>query len=100
MVRLLGGLVLYVTTLYCGSLARTGRGRGREGAGLYPELAVLGFSEGASAALLSLVGRQTALLPSYEFARQELAARGTPLSQGGPPPGPHAGRPGADDTYP
>lgn len=72
-------MVLYVATLYCGPAARTGRGRGKEGAGLYPELAVLGFSEGASPALLSLVGRQTALLPSYEVARQELATRGTPL---------------------
>jgi hypothetical protein len=79
MVRLLGGLVLYLSTLYCGPSGRTGRGRGREGAGLYPELAVLGFNEGASAALVSLVGRQCALLPSYEMARQELAARGTPL---------------------
>jgi hypothetical protein len=29
--------------------------------------------------LVSLVGRQCALLPSYQIARQELAARGTPL---------------------
>lgn len=77
--RLLGGLVLYVATLYCGPAARTGKGRGQEGAGLYPELAAFGFSEGASPALLGLVGRQCALLPSYETARQELAARGTPL---------------------
>ena len=42
--------------------------------------AVLGFSEGSSAALVSLVGRQCALLPSYEMARRELAARGTPLN--------------------
>lgn len=54
MVRLLGGLVLYLSTLYCGPAARTGQGRGREGGGLYPELAVLGFNEGASAALISL----------------------------------------------
>jgi hypothetical protein len=79
MVRLLGGLVLYLSTLYCGPAARTGRGRGREGGGLYPELAVLGFNEGASAALISLVGRQCALLPSYELARQEVAAQGTTL---------------------
>jgi hypothetical protein len=78
-VRLLGGLVLYLSTLYCGPAARTGQGRGKEGAGLYPELVVFGFSEGASPALLGLVGRQCALLPSYEVARQELAARGTPL---------------------
>jgi hypothetical protein len=42
-------------------------------------LAVFGFSEGSSPALVSCVGRQGALLPSYEIARQELAARGTPL---------------------
>src|SRR5436190_455331 len=77
--RLLGGLILFVSTLYCGPRKRTGKGRGREGTGLYPELAVLGFSEGSSAALVSLVGRQCALLPSYEIARRELAARGTPL---------------------
>jgi len=42
-------------------------------------LAVLGFSEGSSPALVSCVARQCALLPSYEIARQELAARGMPL---------------------
>lgn len=77
--RLLGGLLLYLTTLYCGPLARTGKGRGREGTGLYPELSALGVSEGSSPALVSLVGRQCALLPSYQIAQQELAARGTTL---------------------
>lgn len=77
--RLLGGLILFVSTLYCGPRRRTAKGRGREGTGLYPELAVLGFAEGNSAALVSLIGRQCALLPSYEMARRELAARGTPL---------------------
>ena len=42
-------------------------------------MAVLGFSEGSSPALVSCVARQCALLPSYEIARQELAARGMPL---------------------
>jgi hypothetical protein len=67
-------------TLYCGPLTRTGKGRGREGAGLYPELAALGISEGSSPALLSLVGRQCALLPSYQIAQRELAERGTALN--------------------
>lgn len=80
MVRLLGGLVIYLTTLYCGPKGRTGQGRGREGAGLYPELAVLGFSEGSSPALASRVSRLTALLPSYAVARAELAADGLPLN--------------------
>ena len=78
-VRLLGGLLLWVTTLYCGPASRTGQGRGREGGGLYPELAGLGFQEGTSAALASLVARTTALLPSYAVANRELAQRGLNL---------------------
>jgi hypothetical protein len=80
MVRLLGGLVLWISTLYCGPKARTGNGRGREGSGLYPELAALGFSEGSSPALASRVARMTALLPSFQMARDELARDGTPLN--------------------
>jgi hypothetical protein len=79
-VRLLGGLMIYVTTLYCSPSLRTGRGRGREGSGVYPELAVLGIQEGKSPALVREVGRQTALLPSYEMARQELAEHGLALN--------------------
>jgi hypothetical protein len=79
-VRLLGGLMIYVTTLYCGPSLRTGRGRGREGSGVYPELAVLGIQEGKSPALVRDIGRQTALLPSYAAAQQELAERGLVLN--------------------
>jgi hypothetical protein len=75
----LGGLVVWITTLYCGPAARTGKGRRREGSGLYPELAVLGIREGSSPALASQVARMTALLPSYEVTRAELAQRGLPL---------------------
>ena len=79
-VRLLGGLILWVTTLYFGPATRTGKGRGREGAGLYPELGVLGIQEGKSPALVSEVGRLTALLPSYAIAREELVERGVSLN--------------------
>lgn len=79
-VRLLGGLVLWISTLYCGPRMRTGTGRGREGSGLYPELAVLGISEGSSQALASRVARMTALLPSFQTARDELARDGVPLN--------------------
>ena len=77
--RLLGGLVVWISTLYCGPAARTGKRRRSEGSGVYPELAVLGISEGSSPALASTVGRLSALLPSYEVARGELAHRGVPL---------------------
>jgi hypothetical protein len=79
-VRLLGGLLIYVRTIYCSPARRTGRGRGREGSGLYPELAVLGIQEGKSPALVRDVGRLTALLPSYETVQQELAERGLKLN--------------------
>jgi hypothetical protein len=74
-VRLLGGLAITVMTLYCSPRARTGTGRGREGGGLYPELAAYRISEGSSPNVQAEVGRQVALLP-IEQARTELARRG------------------------
>ena len=73
--------MLWVTTRYCAPAARTktGKGRGREGSGVYPELGVLGIQEGSSPALVREVGRQVALLPSYALAREELARRGLDL---------------------
>jgi hypothetical protein len=76
LIRLLGGLLIHVLTIYCSPALRTGRGRGCEGSGLYPELGVLGIQEGKTPALVRDVGRLTALLPSYEAVQQELAERG------------------------
>jgi hypothetical protein len=72
--------MICVLTLYCGPARRTGKGRGREGSGLYPELGVLGIHEGKSPALVRDVGRLTALLPSYESVQHELAERGVDLN--------------------
>jgi hypothetical protein len=72
----LGGLLLWITTAYCGPAPRHGRGRGSEGSGLYPELAVLGLHEGTSPAWAGKVARMTALLPSYQVAQKELAHQG------------------------
>ena len=77
---MLGGLLIYVMTIYCNPARRTGNGRGREGLGLYPKLGVLGIQEGKSPALIRDVGRLTALLPSYETVQQELAERGLKLN--------------------
>lgn len=80
--RLLGGLLLWVTTLYCAPATRkkSVKGRGREGSGVYPEFGVLGIQEGNSPALVREVGRQVALLPSYAICREELARRGLDLN--------------------
>lgn len=78
--RLLGGLLIWVATLYCRPTLRTGKKRGREGSGLYPELGVLGIQEGKSPALVRDVGRLSALLPSYEAVQHELAERGLKLN--------------------
>jgi hypothetical protein len=53
-VRLLGGLMLWVTTLYCSPARRTGQGRGREGSGLYPELGGSGAIESAIRRVINL----------------------------------------------
>ena len=77
----MGGLVVWVATLYRGPRVRTAKGRGREGTGTYPELAALGIRKGSTPALQSQVGRLTALLPSIELARDELRHRGPVLDE-------------------
>src|SRR5438128_11814246 len=67
-------------TLYCSPRGRTGKGRGREGSGLYPELAAYRISEGCSPNVQAEVGRQVAQLP-IEQARAELARRGLELDE-------------------
>ena len=67
-------------TLYCAPRMRTGKGRGREGGGLYPELAAYRISEGSSPNVQAEVARQVALLP-IEQARGELARRGLELDE-------------------
>jgi hypothetical protein len=74
-VRLLGGLAVTVMTLYCSPRGRTGKGRGPEGSGLYPELAAYRISEGCSPNVQAEVGRLVGLLP-IEQARAELTRRG------------------------
>jgi hypothetical protein len=78
-VRLLGGLLIWVTSLYCGPRGNW-RGRPLEKIpGLHIELSQFGIGKGCSPALQSRVARQAALCPSLEFARQELARLGVKL---------------------
>jgi hypothetical protein len=46
---------------------------------VYPQLAVLGIHQGKTAALVDVVARQPAMLPSFEHAQRELKSRGLNL---------------------
>jgi hypothetical protein len=76
----LGGLAITVMTLYCSPRGRSGNGRGREGSGLYPELAAYRISEGSSPNVQAEVGRLVGLLP-IAAARAELTRRGLALDE-------------------
>ncbi|MBV8078537.1 MAG: hypothetical protein JO284_19165 [Planctomycetaceae bacterium] len=73
-------MAITVMTLYCSPRGRTGKGRGREGSGLYPELAAYRISEGCSPNVQSDVGRLVGLLP-LEQSRAELARQGLELDE-------------------
>jgi hypothetical protein len=79
-VRLLGGLAITVMTLYGSPRGRSGKGRGPEGSGLYPELAAYRISEGNSPNVQAEVGRLVGQLP-IAAARAELTRRGLTLDE-------------------
>jgi len=72
-VQLWGGLIFWITTLYCGPRERTGQGRGKRGGGVYVELAAFGFGKGGSPAVQSNVARQVGQLQSTRPYSQLLA---------------------------
>lgn len=78
-VRLLGGLVLWITSLYCA--AHRSRRTGADGRvpGVYVELAQFGCGKGCTPGLQSKVARQAAFCPSFELAQQELEREGVCL---------------------
>jgi hypothetical protein len=73
-------LAITVMTLDCAPRGRSGKGRGHEGGGLYPELAAYRISEGSSPNAQAEVGRLVGQLP-IEQARAELARRGLELDE-------------------
>ncbi len=78
-VRLLGGLVLWATTLYCPPRKKLFRKDDQPRAGLHTTLAQFGFGKGVSPGLESRVSRQVALCPSISFAHKELKREGVEL---------------------
>jgi hypothetical protein len=81
--RLLCGIILEVSTLYCAPARIKNHGDAHVVTevrrGLYPELALYGFAKKSSAALENKVSRAAVLYPSFAVARQELAADGLTL---------------------
>lgn len=75
-IRLLGGLLVWVTSLYCEPRGGWFRKREENVPGLHIELAQFGFGKGCSPALESRVSRQAALCPSLQLAHEELAREG------------------------
>jgi len=75
-IRLLGGLLIWVTSLYCAPRRSRAAGREDNVSGAYVELAQFGFGKGCTPGLESKVARQAALCPSLQAARQELERDG------------------------
>jgi hypothetical protein len=80
-VRLLCGLVLWVTTAYCAPRRTKATDPSEQLVGLYPELAAFGFGKGCSPALQYKVARIVALSPSIDIARKELRREGISLDK-------------------
>ena len=80
-IRLLCGLMLWVTTLYCAPRRGKAVDPTEEFVGLYPELAALGMGKGCSPALQYKVARLVALSPSIDAARKELRREGIVLDK-------------------
>lgn len=77
-VRLLGGLLIWVHSLYCAP-RRSRRPVDEKVPGVYVELTQFGFGKGCTPGLQSKVARQAALCPSLQFAQRELQREGVQL---------------------
>lgn len=80
----MGGLLVTVLVLYAAPKRGGGKDReqwrGKQGGGLYPELAAFRISEGTSPNVQEEVGRTVAQMP-IALAQQELARRGLELDE-------------------
>jgi len=78
--KLLGGLVVWVRSLYCEPKRdRVGRQSIEEAPGLHVELAQFGFVKGCSPGMEELVARRVASCHSFDFAVEELRRGGVEI---------------------
>ena len=78
-IHLLGGVMMWITSLYCEPRRRWGRDAGQTVSGLHIEQVQFGIAKKVSPGLETVVSRQSALCPSFELARDELQRRGLTL---------------------
>jgi hypothetical protein len=78
--RLLGGVMMWVTSLYCEPKRRLFRDADKPVCGLHIELAQFGFGKKESPGVETRVARTSALCPSFELAQAELNRDGLELS--------------------
>lgn len=77
--RLLGGMIIWVTSLCCPPRKKLFRGKDDSAAGVYVELVQVAVTKGVSAALQSRVARKVVLCPSLKLAHAELQRDGLNL---------------------
>jgi len=80
-VKLLGGLLIWVCSLYFQPRRQRLTKDSEKKPGIYLGAAELGIVGGASPGLLGRVARQAALCPSLEFAHQELTRSGVEIDK-------------------
>ena len=78
-VKLLGGLLVWVCSLYCQPRRKWMRKDTEKKPGVFLGAAELGISGGSSPGLISRVARQAAICPSLDLAQEELARSGVEL---------------------
>jgi hypothetical protein len=79
-IQLLGGVMMWITSLYCEPRRRWGRDTGEVVSGMHIEQVQFGIAKKVSPGLETVVSRQSALCPSFELARDELGRRGLALN--------------------
>lgn len=77
--RLLGGLVIWISSLYCDPRKSWFSKSKDKAPGAYVELAQFGFGKGCSPGLQSRVARKAALCPSLDVAKRELERDGVTM---------------------
>lgn len=79
--RLLGGLIIWVRSMYCEPRAGLlGKAPRQDVPGLYIELAQFGFAKGCSPGMEELIARRVASCHSFDFAMSELRRDGLEMN--------------------